>query len=146
MRQVFVVLLLLELAGSAWAQPSRPAASAISTDDEQAIHGVITRQIEAFGHDAAAAAFAIASPHIQQQFGNAGRFLEMVRRSYPAVYRPRSVEFAELLVGADTIMQQVELVGPKGEAELALYSMQRDTAGRWRIDGCVLTGSARVHL
>lgn len=145
MRQVFVVLLLLGLGGVGWAQPRGPA-SAISTDDELAIHGVITRQIEAFGHDDGDAAYAFASPHIQQQFGNAGRFLDMVRRSYPAVYRPRSVEFAELLVGDDAIVQQVELVGPKGEAELALYSMQRDTSGRWRIDGCVLTRSARIGL
>ena len=126
------------LAGPAWAQP------AVSPDDEAAIRGVITRQIEAFRRDDGDAAFAFASPHIQEQFGNPGRFLDMVRRAYPAVNRPRSVDFAELLVGNGVIMQQVELIGPAGEAELALYSMQRDADGRWRIDGCTLARSART--
>lgn len=133
-----LVLLLLLLAGPAWAQP------AVSADDEATIRSVITRQIDAFKRDDGDAAYAFASPHIQQQFGDPRRFLDMVRRAYPAVHRPRSVDFAELLVGDDTVVQQVELVGPSGEAELALYSMQRDAAGQWRIDGCVLARSART--
>lgn len=138
MHRGLVVLLLLLLAGPAWAQP------AVSADDEAAIRSVITQQIDAFKRDDGDAAFAFASPHIQQQFGDPRRFLDMVRRAYPAVHRPRSADFAELLVGDDTVVQQVELVGPSGEAELALYSMQRDAAGQWRIDGCVLARSART--
>ncbi len=138
-RSLFVILAFL-LAGPAWSQ------SAVTIDDEAAIRSVITRQIDAFKRDDGDAAYAFASPHIQEQFGDGGRFLGMVRRAYPAVYRPRSVDFAELLVGDGTIVQQVELVGPGGEAELALYSMQRDTAGRWRIDGCTLVRSTRVRL
>lgn len=140
MRRSLLVFLLLSLAGSAWSQ------SAVTAGDEAAIRSVIKRQIEAFGRDDGTAAYAYASPHIQEQFGDAGRFLSMVRRAYPAVYRPRSVDFSELLVGDGTIVQQVELVGPSGEAQTALYSMQRDTAGRWRIDGCTLVRSTRVGL
>jgi len=138
MRRRLVVLLLLLLAGPAWAQP------AVSADDEAAIRNVITRQIDAFKRDDGDAAYAFASPGIQRQFGDPRRFLDMVRRAYPAVHRPRSVDFAELLVGDGTVVQQVELVGPNGEAELALYSMQRDAAGQWRIDGCTLARSARA--
>ncbi len=146
MRRVFLVLLLLGLTGSAWAQSNGVPSSAINADDQAAIRGVISRQIEAFERDDGDAAYAFASRHIQHQFGDPGRFLDMVRRSYPAVHRPRSVDFAELLVGDGTIVQQVELVGPDGKAELALYSMQRDTAGQWRIDGCILAQSARIGL
>ncbi len=138
MRRSLLILLMLLLTGPAWSQP------AVTADDEAAIRSVITRQLKAFERDDGDAAYAFASPHIQGQFGDAGRFLAMVRRAYPAVYRPRSVDFAELLVGEGTIVQQVELVGPNGEAELALYSMQRDTAGQWRIDGCTLVRSTRV--
>lgn len=140
MRRTLITALLLMLAGPVWAQ------SAITADDQAAIRGVVTRQIEAFKRDDGEAAFAFASPHIQEQFGDPGRFLDMVRRAYPAVHRPRSVDFSELLVGAGTIVQQVELVGPDGQAELALYSMQRDTTGRWRIDGCILAQSARIGI
>lgn len=67
----------------------------------------------------------------------------MVRRAYPPVYRPRSVDSSELMVGDGTVVQQVELVGPDGASVLALYSMERDAAGQWRISGCILTKSAR---
>ena len=140
MRLALVMAVCLMLSGPAWAQ------AAVSADDQAAIRGVITRQIEAFEREDGEAAFAFASPHIQEQFGSPGRFLDMVRRAYPSVYRPRSVDFSELLVGDDTIVQQVELVGPSGEAELALYSMQRDDAGMWRIDGCTLARSARIGM
>lgn len=139
MRRVAIVFFLLcGLIGSVRAQTD------VSTADQAAIRGVITRQIQAFQRNDGDGAFAFASPHIQDQFGNPDRFLDMVRRAYPAVHRPQSVDFTELLVGDGTIIQQVELVGPNGEPELALYSMQRDAAGAWRIDGCTLVRSTRV--
>jgi hypothetical protein len=67
-----------------------------------------------------------------------------VRRAYPAVHRPRSVEFSGLLQEDGRIVQQVELTGPDGTAQLALYEMEKDSAGNWRIAGCVLVRSARV--
>lgn len=140
MRRTLITALLLMLVGPVCAQ------SAVTADDQAAIRGVISRQIEAFKREDGEAAFAFASPHIQEQFGGPGRFLDMVRRAYPAVHRPRSMDFSELLVGDGTIVQQVELVGPDGQAELALYSMQRDTTGRWRIDGCILAQSARIGM
>ena len=140
MRRSLIILLLLLFTGPAWPQ------SAVSAGDAAAIRGVIARQLQAFEQDDGEAAFAFASAHIQQQFGDPVRFLNMVRRAYPAVHRPRSVDFSELLIGDGTVVQQVELVGPGGEAELALYSMQRDAAGQWRIDGCTLVRSARIGL
>lgn len=139
MRQAFAALLLIVgLAGSCLAQAELPAV------DRAAIRAVITQQIEAFRHDDGTAAFGFASRSIQEQFSNPDRFLDMVRRAYPAVHRPRAVDFSELLTGSDTIVQQVELVGPDGEAALALYSMERDAAGLWRINGCTLVKSARI--
>ena len=63
----------------------------------------------------------------------------MVRRSYAAVYRPRSVQFGALSTAQGEVVQQVDLIGPDGEAALALYSMQRQPDGTWLISGCVLT-------
>lgn len=139
MRQTIAALLLIfGWVGSGWAQTDLSAA------ERAAIRTVITQQIEAFQHDDGDAAYAFASPSIQQQFGNAGRFLDMVRRAYPAVHRPRTVDFSELLIGDNATVQQVELVGPDGEPALALYSMERDSNGLWRINGCTLVRSARI--
>lgn len=138
MRRVLAILALLLSLTSAHAQDVGPA-------DRAAIRGVITRQLDAFRRDDGPAAFAFASPGIQGQFGDPDRFLDIVRRAYPSVHRPRAVEFTDLLT-ADGVVQQVELVGPNGEAELALYTMERDEAGRWRIAGCTLVRSARVGV
>jgi hypothetical protein len=44
------------------------------------------------------------------------------------------------------IVQRVELVGPDGARELALYTMEREPDGSWRIDGCQLTASDDVSV
>lgn len=140
MRQTLAALLLL----CAMIGPARAQAD-LSAADRASIQGVITRQIDAFRHDDAEAAFAFAAPGIQGQFGTPERFLDMVRRAYPAVHRPRVVEFAALRLSDDgAIVQDVELVGPDGAFELARYTMERDAAGSWRIAGCTLVPSARV--
>ena len=137
-RRAVAALLFLCAIGPGQAQADLSAA------DRMAIQGVITRQIDAFRHDDAEAAFAFASPGIQMQFNTPDRFLDMVRRAYPAVHRPRTVEFTGLRLGEGGIVQEVELVGPDGALQLALYSMERDAAGTWRISGCALVPSARV--
>lgn len=139
MRSMVALLLFLgALAGPASAQADLSAA------DRASIQAVITRQIDAFRRDDAEAAFGFASPSIQDQFGTPGRFLDMVRRAYPAVHRPRLVEFTGLRLSDGAVVQQVELIGPDGASELALYTMERDPAGTWRISGCTLVESERV--
>lgn len=135
---VALLLFLCALAGPASAQADLSAA------DRASIQAVITRQIDAFRRDDAEAAFSFASPSIQDQFGTPGRFLDMVRRAYPAVHRPRLVEFTGLRLNDGAVVQQVELIGPDGASELALYTMERDPAGTWRISGCTLVESERV--
>ena len=113
----------------------------IAPADRAAIQDVIRRQIAAFQHDDAATAFGFASPGIQQQVGTPEAFLGMVQDRYRPVYRPRSTVFGPLGMQDGQIVQQVEVVGPDGRAALALYSMERQADGSWRISGCVLTES-----
>lgn len=137
MRAILAALILMAAATGALAQPASPA-------DGAAIRGVITGQIEAFRGDDAPGAFAFASPGIQGMFGTPERFMGMVRDAYPAVHRPRSVEFGELQQQDERIVQQVELVGPDGQPQTALYEMERGNDGTWRIAGCSLVRSPRV--
>lgn len=140
MRRLFLAVLLLPSLLS-FAHAAEPAVSAA---DRQAIQGVITRQIEAFGRDDGSAAFGFAAPNIQALFGTPERFMGMVRQGYQPVYRPRSVEFSDLREEDGQVVQAVELVGPDGAAHTALYAMERGADGQWRIAGCVLVRSPRV--
>lgn len=116
-----------------------PAAGAEPSSAEAAeIRAVIARQIEAFRDDNGVAAFAIAAPAIQKMFGDPASFMAMVEQSYLPVFRAERITFAELLTAGGDIVQKVVLAGPDGVPVVALYGMERDTAGDWRINGCVL--------
>jgi len=116
-----------------------PAAAQTSDADAAAIRQVIEAQMAAFRKDDGAGAYAFASPTIQEKFVNADIFMEMVRTGYPAVYRPRDVEFRELRLEDGRLFQEVFVIGPDGSPALAIYEMQRQPDGSWRINGCWLT-------
>jgi hypothetical protein len=107
--------------------------------DATAIREVIQNQIEAFLRDDGAKAFGYASPMIQEKFGDPSNFMNMVRSGYPQVYRPKTVEFEELSVEEVGPVQNVLVVGPDGIPVLAIYLMQRQPDGSWRINGVYLT-------
>ena len=115
-----------------------PAEQAISPADQAAIRSVIEAQIEAFRRDDGAAAFSFASPTIQRMFGTPAQFMAMVRSGYQPVYRPREVDFRDPASIASGWNQPVVVVGPDGRAYLAIYEMQLQPDGVWRINGCRL--------
>lgn len=115
-----------------------PAPSGVTEADQAIIRLVIEQQLAAFGKDDAASAFAFASPSIQAQFSTAENFLAMVKSTYPPVYRPRSVEFEEFTTIDGIPAQKVVLQGPDGELTTAVYVMEKQPDGKWRISGCVL--------
>lgn len=119
----------------------RPAAAepaALEAADRDAIQTVISRQIEAFRLDDAVTAFSFASPMIRHMFGTPEVFMQMVRQSYRPVYRPRQVRFGELIIWRGKLTQRVILVGPEQQVVIALYEMQRQADGEWKINGCYL--------
>ncbi len=125
------ILLLTGMPALAQAPLDMPA------PDRAAIRSTIESQMAAFRRDDGEAAFAFATPGIQAMFGTPESFLEMVRRGYAPVYRPRSVEFADIVGDPEHPVQLVHVVGPDGEAVIAAYEMARESTG-WRINGCVL--------
>jgi hypothetical protein len=127
-------LALLFLAGRARAQ----APAAVSQADRLAIRRVIESQLAAFQRDDGPGAFAFASPTIRSIFVTPETFLAMVKNTYQPVYRPREVAFRELVSLAGAPAQEVYLVGPDGQAVIALYVMERQPDGSWRVNGVYL--------
>jgi hypothetical protein len=116
---------------------SSPAAE-LSSEDAIAIRGVIAEQLEAFARDDARRAFALATNGIRERFGTPEVFMDMVRTGYPVVYRPKSVQFEKLAVVGGEVVQPVRMTDAEGEVWIALYPMQRQLDGVWRINGCQL--------
>ena len=139
LRTAVFLLVLLALAPGARAAD---ALAGVGEADRAAIREVVRSQLAAFQRDDGAAAYAFASPMIQQMFPSVEVFMSMVRTGYVPVYRPREVEFRELVDFRGEPTQLVLLVGPDGVPVLAHYMMQRQPDGTWRINGCVLTEAA----
>lgn len=110
----------------------------LTKTDRASIRSVIECQLKAFQNNDAAGAFTLASSEIQQQLGNAQNFIQMVRRYYKALYRPRAVLFEALTTVGGQLTQPVLLLAPNGVPVQALYVMERQNDGSWRINGCYL--------
>ena len=132
--RTLLVVLLVSLAGAlpASAQPAGPAM------DRAAFAEIIERQIAAFARDDAAAAFALASPDIRRRLGTAERFMTMVRSGFRPVYRPRTYSFGDPALVEGTPVQPLRVIGPDGLGTVALYRMERQPDGSWRIAGVTL--------
>src|SRR5262245_8275195 len=86
----------------------------VGPTDAAAIRSVISDQLGAFLWDDQTAAFADASPTIQEIFHDPETFMQMVRSAYQPVYRSSSVEFRELGMVEGRLVQRVYMVGPDG--------------------------------
>lgn len=127
-KPLLAVLLVLGLTG--------PTLSAeLDEGSSLAIRTVIERQLAAFQRDDGVEAFSYASPTIQRKFQSSELFMAMVRGGYRAVYRPRQVEFGELRVVDGVPTQEVHFIGPDGRAVTAIYQMQQQSDGSWKING-----------
>lgn len=100
---------------------------------------IITSQLNAFNADDGAAAYAFAAPSIRRLFPSPEIFLSMVKRGYPPVYRQRSYSFGRIgneMGGRPT--QHVTIIDANGKAWTALYAMERQPDGAWKISACSL--------
>ena len=109
--------------------------------DWQAIKSIISDQLAALRAGDGGKAFTYASPGIRQQFGRAETFLEMVRTAYAALIAARYDEFLEGAVIDGTVIQPLRLIGSDNTVRVALYTMEKQRDGGWKIAGCVLAPS-----
>ena len=102
---------------------------------------IVQQQFDAFERDDGAAAYALAATSIKEMFGDADRFMAMVRDHYAPVYRHRSVEFGAFSESGDEASLQATLVDSDNVVWTARYSLSREANGDWLISGCDLVKS-----
>ncbi len=135
---VFRAIALFGLVGVLFAAP---ASAADNSSGEQAAKALIERQFDAFAHDDAAGAYALASPGLKTTFADPDTFMNMVKGRYAPVYRHQSVEFGETEVDGDNVSQVLTIVDDENQVWKALYKLERQPDGTWLITGCVLIRS-----
>lgn len=141
----FVCLLaLMANASLAASAPPVPAtspmrAAGLAASDEKNIRAVVQGQLDALARDDAAKAFSFAAPNVREALGTVPRFMDLVQRGYPVVYRPASVAYLKAEGRQDQAIQRVQMTDQAGEPWLATYTLQRQKNRSWRITGCTVT-------
>ena len=132
LRSVLAFVLLAFISVAALAQ-------SVSETEKTEFQRIITAQISAFRADDGPAAYSFAAPVVRKIFPTPEIFMSMVKRGYPQVYRPQSFNFTEALIDPmGRPAQKMLVVGPDGKTYEALYSMEKQPDGTWRISGCTL--------
>ncbi|HEY8068501.1 MAG TPA: DUF4864 domain-containing protein [Burkholderiales bacterium] len=129
-----VALLIIAFASSA----ACGAEPRVSGPDAKAIRAVVQSQLDAFASDDGAKAFSYAAPGIRGKFGSPEVFMAAVREGYAVVYRPASVSFLPAYREDGETFQPVRMTDDGGLVWLALYRMEKQKSGVWRIAGCSL--------
>ena len=132
---LFIVLFWFAAANSALVQAAGPV---VPDKPARQVQGVVQAQLKAFAADDAKGAYALAAHEIQQMFGNADQFMQMVRDTYPVVYRPASVTFYKPEMDGKAVIQRVAMTDDAGGAWIAVYRLEQQKDKAWRIVGCVL--------
>jgi hypothetical protein len=107
-------------------------------DDVATAQGVIRAQEQAFARDDAAAAYSQAAPAIKEIFPAPDIFMSMVQKGYAPVYRHKSFEFGESKIEGSSVAQRVHIIDANGEAWEALYTLEQQADGSYKITGCSL--------
>ncbi len=125
---------------SASAQP-RSHVATLTAAEWKSIEAIVGAQLAALKAGERDKAFGYASPGIRAQFGSAENFARMVAESYTALLSARYTEFLEGAVIDGVVIQPLRLIAPDNTVLVALYTMEKQPDGRWRIAGCALAPS-----
>ena len=132
LRSILAVVLWVFISAASFAE-------SINAADRAEFQRIITAQINAFQADDGPKAYSFAAPVVRNIFPTPEIFMSMVKRGYSPVYRPQSFNFTEALIDPmGRPAQKMLVVGPDGKTNEALYSMEKQPDGAWRISGCTL--------
>jgi hypothetical protein len=133
---VLRLILVMVVLGGAIGQP---VAADTTAGDRSAMETVVRSQLDAFAADRESEAYGYAAPTVQMIFPSIEHFMAMVKRGYQPVYRNTRREF--LGSGADANGRpwvRVRLTDQTGKRHEALYFMEKQPDGSWKISGCTL--------
>ena len=111
-------------------------AQADEATDQQESRAVIEAQLEAFQQGDGPKAFSYATPTIQGLFGNADKFMQMVRDGYDVVLEPASVRFVKFQSDGSSALHAVQMIDRQKTLWNVYYVLEKHSDGSWRIASC----------
>jgi hypothetical protein len=139
-RAFCLTCVLTFVAGTAWADPATRAdpPAPLTADERSVLHGLVQSQLDAFRRDDGETAFGLSGSRAHAIYTDAEDFMKTIRETYPPLYRPRTVLFAELVETNSGPIQILFVGGQDGLSYIAFYTFERQSDGSWLIAGCLL--------
>lgn len=134
-RALGLALILAACSDSSGFAQSTPGTAEL---DPSAVQSVISGQIAAFLSGDGEKAYSFAAPSIRGQFTTVEQFMGMVRKGYAPVYAPRNYAFGKTGSTNGNAIQQVFVTGPDGRNWIAVYTLEHQSDGSWKINGCFI--------
>ena len=108
----------------------------------KAAQGTIEAQLKAFQAGDGESAYSYAAPNIKRIFPTVEIFMGMVESGYQPVRNPLNFSFGKVQeMGPNSIVQQVMILGPDGKDYEAVYTLELQPDGTYRITGVSLKAS-----
>jgi len=136
-----VWMLWLACLVAAAVQAAPPGAGTLPAREWKAITQVIAQQRSALLAGDGGKAMAFATPALREQFRTPENFMRMVRSGYAPLLEARATTFLEGAVIEGTVVQPLRLILPDNTVLVAIYQMEKQPDGRWKIAGCLLAPS-----
>ncbi len=108
----------------------------INQSDKAAVQQVIGGQLEAFKAEDGAMAYSFAAPIVTKAFPTVEKFMAMVKGGYQPILQNRKYTFGKAKI--DTLgrpAQHVTITAADGKRYEAVYAMQKQADGSWKIAG-----------
>ncbi len=119
-----------------------PTAAFAGDAEVKAAQSTIEGQLKAFQAGDGELAYSFAAPSIKRIFPTVETFMNMVESGYQPVRQPRNFTFGKVQeMGPNSVVQQVMITGPDGKEYEALYTLERQPDGVYRITGVSLKAS-----
>ncbi|WP_161973813.1 DUF4864 domain-containing protein [Hwanghaeella grinnelliae] len=115
------------------------AGQAQTAEQQAAIVTVIESQLNAFRRNDGPGAYGFAAPNIRTIFPTAEVFMDMVRGGYGFLIDPAAVEFLDVRAKGGDLYQAVRVIDRDGKRRIAIYQMERQEDGTWKIAAVYIT-------
>ena len=125
---------------------SQAKAQSLSDLDKIRVKQTVQNQLDAFARDDFKAAYSYASPSIKKIFQSYSDFEVMIKNSYQAVYRPKSIDFGVVQSVETGAVLKVYLVDPEGAFVTAEYELKKQDNNLWLISSCILIKNASEQI
>jgi Domain of unknown function (DUF4864) len=121
--------------------------AAYAGSPETPAQNAIDGQIRAFLADKDAEAYAFAAPNVRTYFPTVESFMGMVKSGYTPVYRPKNWDFGRVeTTQTGGVMQEVLITDMTGKSWAALYTVEQQPDGNWKITGVSLKKSDAMTM